>query len=177
VSKKKAEIGCRLIGRPLGTPPLVVQPPSSEPRREASSFLSKVPAIIPFSIASVKPDRSFGLCWSFIERSINVTSHLVSPRGSSDLIIYLGPKTPYSDHPMWPMTPSDFVSGGNEMASASSASRHAFHPNSPVIVGLGSVFEGSSPWREVDNNRTCQALEGWSSQRHRHIWNCCREAE
>ena len=61
-------------------------------------------AIIPLPIASVKPDRSLGLRWSLIERSINLTSHPVSPRGSSQLIIYLGPKTPYSDHPMWPMT-------------------------------------------------------------------------
>ena len=57
----------------LGTPPLVVRPPSTEPRREVSSFLLKVPAIIPVPVDSVKPDRSLVSWLPLLERSINVT--------------------------------------------------------------------------------------------------------
>jgi hypothetical protein len=89
----------------LGTPPLVVELPSTEPRGEVSSFLLRVLAIILASVNSVKPDRSLGPRWSLLERSINVTSCLVLPKCPSDLIIYSGPKRPYSDHLLWPLTP------------------------------------------------------------------------
>jgi hypothetical protein len=82
----------------------VVKPPSSEPRREVSSFLLKVLAIIPASADSVKPARFLGLCQPLLERSINVTKRLVPSRHSPCLIIYSGPKRPYSDQSIWPIT-------------------------------------------------------------------------
>jgi hypothetical protein len=88
----------------LGTPPLVVRPPSTEPRREVSSFLLKVPAIILAPVDSVKPARSPGLSRSLLECSNTVTGRLVSPKCSSGLIIYSGPKSPYFDHLLWPIT-------------------------------------------------------------------------
>ena len=89
----------------LGTPPLVVRRPSIEPRREVSSFLLKVPAIIPIAAGSVKPERSPGPCQPLLERSIIVTRCLVSSRHPSRPIIYSGPKRLYSDHLMRPVTP------------------------------------------------------------------------
>jgi hypothetical protein len=90
----------------LGTPPLVVWPPSRDPRREVSSFLLKVPAIISIAAGSVKPEQSPGPCQPLLERAINVTRRLVSSRHPSRPIIYSGPKRLYSDHSMWPVTPA-----------------------------------------------------------------------
>ena len=88
----------------LGTPPSVVWPPSFDPRREASSFLLKVSTIIPLPVDSVKPARSPGLSRPLLECSNTVTSHLVSSKCPSGLIIYSGPKSPYFDHLLWPIT-------------------------------------------------------------------------
>jgi hypothetical protein len=76
-----------------------------------SSFLLKVPTIIPVPVDSVKPARSFGPRCSLLERSITVTRRPVSPRCPSGLSIYSGPKRPYSDHLIWPITPPEGVRG------------------------------------------------------------------
>ena len=75
----------------VGTPPLVVQPASSEPRREASSFLSLFPAIIPIATPSVNlgsllhvPTVKFPV--------INEPGHKPASRSA--------PTDP--DHPTWP---------------------------------------------------------------------------
>jgi hypothetical protein len=75
----------------LGTPPLVVWPASRDTRREVSSFLLQVSAIILASVNSVKPERPPGPCQPLLERSINVTRH----PGIFQALITL-------DHLFWP---------------------------------------------------------------------------
>ena len=89
----------------LGTPPLVVRPGSSEPRWEVSSFLLKVSAIIPAPVDSVNPGRTCGLRRSRQQRSITLSRRLTPPSRLSGLIIYSGPKWPYPDQSIRPITP------------------------------------------------------------------------
>ena len=88
----------------LGTPPLVVRPGSSEPRWEVSSFLLKVSAIIPAPVDSVNPGRTCGLRRSRQQRSITLSRRLTPPSRLSGLIIYSGPKWPYPDQSIRPIT-------------------------------------------------------------------------
>jgi hypothetical protein len=88
----------------LGTPPLVIWPGSLELRWEVSSFLLKVSAIIPTPVDSVKPGTLLGVRLPSLQRSNSLTRRSVSAIPSEALIIYSGPKRPYPDHLIRPIT-------------------------------------------------------------------------
>jgi hypothetical protein len=124
----------------LGTPPLVVQQPSTEPRREVSSFLLRLAAIIPAPVDSVKPEALFGLCWPVLERSITATRRLTSPRCSSGLIINSGPKMPYSDQLPWPIT--EWPRFKSRLAESTPAFRNIIVGSASVASSIGVVLFG-----------------------------------